>query len=68
MSEYIPDPIERMEMRWARVEELYIDGDNFTCCVCGGTGRLADAMSLNADPASPPIHQDCYSPPAKVGG
>lgn len=59
MSDYIPDPIELMEMRAERMMEEYFRGDKFICCICENLFDLEYANSLTADPSSPPACWDC---------
>jgi hypothetical protein len=57
---YIPDPIERGEMRAeAWEEEIRIDDEHFKCPGCGTKTRWDDGHPSSADPYSPPICGGC---------
>ena len=59
MSDYIPDPIELIEIRGELMAERYIRGDEYICCDCGKRGPLSEANPAGPHPSSPPICWDC---------
>ena len=55
---WIPDVIERGEMRIEAWADKNIHGDNFTCC-CGNTCPLDDAVMMSPDPNGTPACPEC---------
>lgn len=65
MSDYIPDPIELMEMRAERMIDEHMPAsrpDEFLCACCKQWRLQADGMEQMAiDPSSPPICMSCFT-------
>jgi hypothetical protein len=63
MSDYVPDPIELMEMRADRMMERYFSDDKPGMFLCGACGRWVHEsegmISATVDPSSPPICWAC---------
>lgn len=57
--DYIPDPIERGEMRCEDWEAENVKGDIATCC-CGRKFKLADGETVSADPYAIPVCPICF--------
>lgn len=62
---YIPDPGEMMEARAERMEDLYHDGQ-WHCCNCREPIEPGHETTLSADPAAPPICDECIRDYFKV--
>jgi len=61
MSDYIPDPIERMEMAQDRLEdECFIDGV-LVCIECKKPETKDRALfAASESPSAPPVCADCF--------
>ena len=58
---YIPDPIERMQMR-AESEIDKLTDEGYPCYICGQYGDPGDMVTITPDPSAPLIHWDCAEP------
>lgn len=61
MTDYIPDPIELMEMRIEHAIDTYVVGDKMRCCNCQQLFDMVDVMEASADLAAPPICHPCFA-------
>lgn len=57
---YIPDPIERGEMRCEAWADENLRGDIATCS-CGKEFNLSEGETTSADPYAIPICKDCFA-------
>jgi hypothetical protein len=61
------DPIEQMEARAERMEDLYYDGQ-WHCINCREAIEPGHEQTASADPAAPPICGDCLRDYFKAQG
>jgi hypothetical protein len=54
----LPDPLEQMEARAERMEDLYYDGQ-WHCYNCREPIEPGHENTASADPASPPVCDEC---------